>query len=48
MHEVHHLHAFLALALLLAIFGFVVYTTGLQIGSVMGPKLQELESASSP
>jgi hypothetical protein len=44
----HHLAAAAALALALAGFGVVVYTAGLRLGDVMGPRLQQLEASSSP
>lgn len=46
--EVRHFRAFIALAILLTSFGAVLYLTGNDLGDVMGPKLQELEAASSP
>ena len=46
--ESHHLWSFIALTLVLAVFGIVLYTAGCKLGDVMGPKLQELEMSSSP
>lgn len=46
--ESRHLWAFLALALALGIFGFGLFSAGDSIGNLVGPKLQELESSSSP
>ncbi len=43
-------HPWAAVALLLAILGFgvVLFETGRHLGPLVGPKLEELESASSP
>jgi hypothetical protein len=43
-------HRWAAIILLLALgsFCWVVYTTGLRLGDVYGPRLHELESSSSP
>ena len=43
-------HRWAALALLLALggFGWAAYVAGLRLGDLVGPKLQELEAASSP
>ncbi len=46
--ESHHFWMFLALVLAVAGFGVVLYLTGLRLGGLMGQKLHELESASSP
>jgi hypothetical protein len=46
--ESHHLWSFIALALVLAVFGIILFTAGNRLGDVMGPKLQELEISSSP
>jgi len=43
----HHRAAAVVLALAVAGFGFVVYTAGIRLGDVMGPRLQQLEAASS-
>jgi hypothetical protein len=44
----HHKRAAGALVVALGLFGWVVYTAGLRLGDVMGPRLQALEAASSP
>ena len=46
--EAHHLRAFIGLALVLVGFGIVLYTAGNRLGDMMGPKLHDLEAASSP
>jgi hypothetical protein len=46
--EARHVRAFVALALALLLFAAVLYDASLQIGSVAGPRLRELELASSP
>ena len=46
--EARHFRAFAALALVLAGFGTVLYMSGQRLGDVMGPKLHDLEAASSP
>jgi hypothetical protein len=46
--EAHHLRAFIGLALVLVGFGIVLYTAGNRLGEVMGPRLHDLEAASSP
>ena len=46
--EKRHFRATVLLLLVLMGFGAVLYMTGLRMGRVMGPKLEELESASSP
>jgi hypothetical protein len=46
--ESRHFRAFVILLLVLLGFGIVLYTTGNRLGNVMGPKLHDLESASSP
>jgi hypothetical protein len=46
--EARHARAFIALALALLVFGAVLYDASVHIGSVAGPKLRELELASSP
>ena len=46
--ESRHFRAFVILLLVLLGFGIVLYTTGLRLGNVMGPRLHDLESASSP
>jgi len=46
--EARHLRAFAALAVALVLFILVLYDAALRIGSVEGPRLQQLELASSP
>jgi len=46
--ESRHLWAFLALALVLGLFGYALFSTGNKIGDWAGPKLEELEASSSP
>jgi hypothetical protein len=46
--EKRHFWAFIVLLIALTGFGVVIYTAGDHIGDVMGPRLQDLESASSP
>jgi hypothetical protein len=46
--EARHVRAFVALALALLLFAVVLYDASLHIGSVAGPRLRELELASSP
>jgi hypothetical protein len=46
--EKRHFWAFMVLLFALAGFGMVIYMAGNRIGNVMGPRLQDLESASSP
>jgi hypothetical protein len=46
--EAHHLRAFLALAVALALFAAALYDASERIGSLAGPRLRELELASSP
>ncbi len=46
--ETHHFWLFLALILAIIGFGVVLYVAGGRLGSMMGPQLQALESASSP
>ena len=46
--EARHLRAFAVLAVALVLFGFVLYDAAMRIGSVAGPRLHELELASSP
>jgi hypothetical protein len=46
--EARHVRAFIALALALLVFAVVLYDASLRIGSVAGPRLRELELASSP
>ena len=46
--EKRHLRAFAVLAIALVIFGVVLYEGAVRIGNVAGPRLQQLELASSP
>jgi len=46
--ESRHFRAFLVLAIAALGFGLVLFHTGERLGHVMGPKLRELEFASSP
>jgi hypothetical protein len=46
--EARHFWAFVVLFLVLMGFGIVIYIAGNHLGNVMGPTLQNLESASSP
>ncbi len=43
-----HLKAFIALAIAVGVFGVVLYDTSLKIGRLEGPRLEALESDSSP
>ena len=46
--ETRHVWAFSILVVALVGFGIVLFVAGNRLGDVMGPKLQNLESASSP
>jgi len=46
--EVRHLRAFVALAVAVIAFGVVLYDASTRLGNLEGPKLRELELASSP
>ena len=46
--ESKHLWASVVLVIVLAGFGVALYTAGAHLGHVMGPRLQDLEAASSP
>jgi hypothetical protein len=46
--EARHVRAFLALIVAVALFGVVLYQTSMRIGHLEGPRLRELELASSP
>jgi hypothetical protein len=46
--EARHLRAFLALAIVLALFGVVLYDASVHLGRLEGPRLHELELESSP
>ncbi len=47
-YESRHLWAFVILAVVLVVFSVVLYQAGDRIGGLVGDKLQELESSSSP
>jgi hypothetical protein len=46
--EARHIRAFVALGLALLLFAVVLYRVSVDIGQVAGPRLRELELASSP
>jgi hypothetical protein len=46
--EARHFWAFIVLLAVLAGFAVVLYTAGIRLGDVVGPTLQNLETASSP
>ncbi len=46
--EARHVRAFVALGLALVVFAVVLYRASVVLGHVAGPRLQELELASSP
>jgi hypothetical protein len=46
--EKRHFYAFIAVLVALIGFVFVLFSTGTYIGDLMGPRLRELELASSP
>jgi hypothetical protein len=46
--EARHVRAFIALAIALVLFGVVLCEAAIRIGNVEGPRLRELELASSP
>lgn len=46
--EARHVRAFVALAIALVVFAVVLYEGAVRIGNVAGPRLQQLELASSP
>jgi hypothetical protein len=46
--EARHLRAFIALAVAVMLFGVVLYQASIRIGHLEGPRLRELELASSP
>jgi hypothetical protein len=46
--EVRHVRAFVALAVAVIAFGVVLYDASTRLGNLEGPKLRELELASSP
>lgn len=47
-YEAHHLRACIALVIALLIFGAVLYDASIHLGNLEGPRLRELELASSP
>jgi hypothetical protein len=46
--EARHARAFIALGIALLVFGVVLYDASVHLGKVEGPRLRELELASSP
>ena len=46
--EARHIRAFVLITIAVIVFAVVLYDTSLEIGRVEGPKLEALESASSP
>jgi hypothetical protein len=46
--ETRHRWAFAILLVVLIGFGWVLFTTGTRLGTVVGPRLRELEDSSSP
>jgi hypothetical protein len=46
--EIRHVRAFIVLGLAVVLFGVVLYDVSTHIGHVEGPRLRELELASSP
>ena len=46
--ETRHVRAFIALGLAVVLFGAVLYDVSMHIGHIEGPRLRELELASSP
>ena len=46
--ERHHVRAAVVLAVVLVLFVLVLLDGGAQLGNVVGPRLRELESVSSP
>ncbi|HEV3181054.1 MAG TPA: hypothetical protein VGZ05_11340 [Steroidobacteraceae bacterium] len=46
--EARHIRAFIALAVALLLFGAALYEASMRIGHMAGPRLRELELASSP
>ena len=47
-YESRHMKAFFALGLAVVVFGVVLYNASVRIGRLEGPRLRELELASSP
>jgi hypothetical protein len=46
--ESKHFWAFLTLVVALGAFGYAVYAAGGRLGDMVGPRLRDLESTSSP
>jgi hypothetical protein len=46
--QARHLRAFIALVVAIGVFGAVLYQASVRIGHLEGPRLRELELASSP
>jgi len=46
--EAHHVRACIALVIALLVFGAVLYDASIHLGNLEGPRLRELELASSP
>ena len=46
--ERHHFRVFVVVLILLVGFAVVLYSTGVHLGGMVGPRLQDLEAASSP
>jgi predicted PurR-regulated permease PerM len=46
--EKRHIRAFVALAVVLVIFAVALHAAAVRIGNLAGPRLQQLELASSP
>ncbi len=46
--EARHIRAFVAIAVAVVVFGAVLYDASVEVGRVEGPRLEALESASSP
>jgi len=46
--ESRHVRAFIAVAIAVVVFGVVLYDASVKVGRLEGPRLEELESASSP
>jgi hypothetical protein len=46
--EARHVRAFMLLAIVVCLFCAVLYETSVDLGNIAGPRLRELELASSP
>ena len=46
--EARHVRAFIALAIAVGLFGFVLYDASMYLGTLEGPRLRQLELDSSP